>query len=91
MTTLDGLAFVADPLDRASYRREDAAEIARLRARADARAILVARDMPVLFERATGLDALLPLAEIEALGGARVRGAARPLTGQSASVRGPPP
>ncbi len=72
MTMLDGLAFIADRLDRASYRRDDPAEVARLRARAEARAILIARDMPVLSQRATGLDALLPLAEIEALGGARV-------------------
>jgi NAD+ diphosphatase len=72
LTMLDGLAFVADPLDRASYRREDAAQIARLRARDDARVILIARDMPVLLRRGTGLDALLPMAEVEALGGARV-------------------
>ncbi len=72
LTTLDGLAFAADPLDRASNRREDAAEVARLRARDDARAILIARDTPVLSNSPTGLNALLPMAEIEALGGARV-------------------
>jgi NAD+ diphosphatase len=72
LTTPDGLAFVADPLDRASYRRDDAAEIARLRARPDARAILIARDMPVLITRGAELEALLPMREIEALGGARV-------------------
>ena len=43
-----------------------------MRARPDARAILVARDMPVLMKTEAGLDPLLPLAEIEALGGARV-------------------
>ena len=37
MTSLDGLGFAADPLDRASDRREDAAAVAALRARADAR------------------------------------------------------
>ena len=67
MTPLDGLAFAADPLDRASYRREDKAEVADLRARDDARAIVIARDMPVLSKSATGLQALLPMAEIDAL------------------------
>jgi NAD+ diphosphatase len=69
---LDGLAFIADPLDRAMERREDAEAVAALRARADARAILIARDMPVLMKAGGELDALLPLEEIEALGGARV-------------------
>ena len=68
---LDGLGYAADPLDRVSDRRENAAEIARLRARADARAVLIARDMPVLAKRPAGLDPLLPLSDIEALGGAR--------------------
>ena len=68
---LDGLGYATDPLDRASDRRENAAEIAALRARADARAILIARDMPVLFKRPAGLEPMLPLAEIAALGGAR--------------------
>ena len=72
MTPLDGLAFAADPLDRASYRRDDKAEVADLRARDDARAIVIARDMPVLSKSAAGLQALLPMAEIDALGGARV-------------------
>ncbi len=72
MAMLDGLGFAADPLDRASDRREDAAELAALRARADARAILIARDMPVLLRRPEGLEPLLPLSEIAALGGARV-------------------
>jgi NAD+ diphosphatase len=69
---LDGLGFAADPLDRATERRENAEVIAALRARPDARAILIARDMPVLMNSAAGLDPLLPLAEIGALGGARV-------------------
>ena len=33
LTTLDGLGFAADPLDRLSYRRDDGDEVARLRAR----------------------------------------------------------
>ncbi len=69
---LEGLAFVADPLDRASYRRENAEEVAELRTRPDTRAILIARDMPVLLDRGARLDPLLPMAEIEALGGARI-------------------
>ena len=72
MTPFDGLAFVTDPLDRVSYRREDADEVARLRARDNARVILMARDMPLLVKGVAGLDALLPTAEIEALGGARI-------------------
>ena len=72
MTILDGLGFVAEPLDRATQRREDAGALAALRARADARAVLIARDMPVLGKTGGGLDALLPLTEIEALGGARI-------------------
>ena len=69
---LAGLAFAADPLDRATERRESAEALAALRARPDARAILIARDMPVLAMTAEGLDPLLPMAEIGALGGARV-------------------
>ena len=68
---LVGLAFAADPLDRATDRRENVEALASLRARPDARAILVARDMPVL-QKTAALDPLLPLSEIEALGGARV-------------------
>jgi NAD+ diphosphatase len=69
---LEGLGFVVDSFDRGSYRREDPVEVARLRAREDARALLVARDMPVLRKTANGLDALMPISEIEALGGAEV-------------------
>jgi len=72
MPTLDGLAFISDPLDRIGYDRENAAEVARLRALPEARAILIARDMPVMRRNADALDPLLPLGEIEALGGARV-------------------
>jgi NAD+ diphosphatase len=72
LTNLDGLGFAVDPLDRLSYRREDADEVARLRARPDARTILIARDMPVLIKKGKELDALLPMSEIERLGGAQV-------------------
>ena len=62
-------------------------EIARLRARADARAILIARDMPVLAKTAAGLDPLLPLIRDR---GARRRaglGAARRHAGRRAGIR----
>jgi len=71
MTILDGLGFATDPLDRVSDRREDREALSTLYARGDARAILIARDMPVLRKTGAGLDALLPVSEIEALGGAR--------------------
>jgi NAD+ diphosphatase len=71
-TRLEGLGFAVDPLDRISYRREHVEEVALLRARDDARAILVARDMPMLLKRGERLDPLLPMAEIDALGGAEV-------------------
>ena len=70
--THDGLGFVDDPLDRISYRRDDEADVATLRARPDARAILIARDMPVLGNGDGALQPLLPMGEIDALGGARV-------------------
>ncbi len=72
MTALDGLGYAGDPLDRASAVREDASAVAALRGRADAKAVIVARDMPVLLTSNAGLEALLPAAEIGALGGARV-------------------
>ena len=72
MAALEGLGFVVDWFDRGSYRREDPAEVARLRAREDARALLIARDMPILRNTANGLDALLPVGEIGALGRAEV-------------------
>src|SRR5208283_3831895 len=71
MTALEGLGYAFDPLDRASALRENAAALAALRARPDARAVLIARDMPVLHKGAAGLEPLLPIAEVEALGGAR--------------------
>ena len=68
---LDGLGYASDPLDRVSDRREDPEALSAWYAKSNARAILIARDMPVLLKTAAGLDPLLPLAEIEALGGAR--------------------
>ena len=52
MTALEGLGYAFDPLDRCSYLREDAAAVAALRARPDARAVLIARDMPVFAQEA---------------------------------------
>jgi NAD+ diphosphatase len=72
LETLEGLGFAVDWVDRASYSREDPAKVASLRANGAARAILIARDMPVLRKSETGLDSLLPLSEIDALGGAQV-------------------
>ena len=72
MATLEGLGYVVDWFDRGSYRREDPVEVASLRARENARALLFARDMPLLRNAEKGLDALLPMSEIEALGGAQV-------------------
>ena len=43
-----GFRFHGNPLDRASDRRDDAAFLAALRARPDARTLLIARDMPIL-------------------------------------------
>ena len=72
MAHLEGLGFVADGLDRGSYRREDPVEVGRLRALGDARAVVIARDMPVLRSGAKELDSLVPIAEVEALGGTQV-------------------
>jgi NAD+ diphosphatase len=72
LASLEGLGYVVDYFDRGSYRREDPVEVARLRAREDARTLLIARDMPILRNGETGLDPLLPMREIEALGGAQV-------------------
>jgi len=69
---LEGLGYAVDWVDRGAYWREDAAQVARLHARDDARALLIARDMPVLRNGEAGLDALLPMSEIAALGGAEV-------------------
>lgn len=72
MTSLAGLGYAQDPLDRATAVREDAAALASLRMRPDARVVVLARDMPVLLKGDAGLEPLLPLGEVEALGGARV-------------------
>ncbi len=72
MAALEGLGYAVDWVDRGSYWREDPAQVVRLHARDDARALLIARDMPVLRNGETGLDSLLPMSEIEALGGAQV-------------------
>ncbi len=72
MPPLEGLGYAADPLNRASELRDDAAALAALRARPDACVLLIARDMPVLRKTGDGLDPLMPLAEVEALGGAKV-------------------
>jgi NAD+ diphosphatase len=64
--------FHGAPLDRVSERREDPAYVAALRARPDAKAVLLARDMPILPLGPTPLAPYFPLAEIEALGGARI-------------------
>jgi NAD+ diphosphatase len=69
---LEGLGFAVDTFDRGAYRREDPVEVARLRALDDARALLIARDMPLLRSGERGLDGLMPIGEIEALGGAQV-------------------
>jgi len=72
MTALEGLGYAFDPLDRGAYLRDDAEAVRALRAHPDARAALIARDMPVLRTTAAGLEALLPLAEADALGPMRV-------------------
>jgi NAD+ diphosphatase len=64
--------FRGAPLDRVSERREDAAYVAALRARPDAKAVLIARDMPILPRGAAPLAPFFPLAEVERLGGARI-------------------
>ena len=71
LAALEGLGYAVDWVDRGSYWREDPARSRACRPR-DARALLIARDMPVLRNGETGLDSLLPMSEIEALGGAQV-------------------
>jgi NAD+ diphosphatase len=63
--------FGGGPLDRVSERRDDDADVAALRARPDAKAVLIARDMPILPRGEPPLAPFFPLAEIERLGGAR--------------------
>jgi NAD+ diphosphatase len=69
---LHGLGFIGNPLNRATEVRDDAPRIAALRASAEARTILIVRDMPLLAKTDHGLRPLLPIGEIEALGGAEV-------------------
>jgi NAD+ diphosphatase len=63
--------FHGAPLDRVSERRDHAAFVAALRTRQDAKAVLIARDMPILPRGAPPLAPYFPIAEIERLGGAR--------------------
>ena len=63
--------FSGAPLDRISDQREDLGAIAALRQRPDARAALIARDMPLLPRGAPPRDPLFPLQALAALGGAR--------------------
>jgi NAD+ diphosphatase len=63
--------FAVNPLDRLSERREDEAFLAHLRARPDARALLLCRDTPLLKKRAGDPDPLFSLDEIEGLGATR--------------------
>jgi NAD+ diphosphatase len=66
-----GFRFHGNPLDRASDRRDDAAFLAELRARPDARTTLIARDMPVL-AKGDPCQAFFGRAAVEALGGAKL-------------------
>ncbi|WP_246731875.1 NAD(+) diphosphatase [Methylocapsa sp. S129] len=66
-----GFGFAVNPLDRVSERREDEAFLGSLRARPDARALLICRDTPILKKRVDGLDPLFPLSEIDGVGASR--------------------
>jgi len=66
-----GFRFHGNPLDRASDRRDDAAFLAELRARPDARTLLIARDMPIL-ARGDPREAFFTRAAVEALAGAKL-------------------
>jgi len=63
--------FGGAPLDRVSERRDDAAYVAALRARPDAKVALIAREMPILPRGEPPLAPFFPLAEVERLGGAQ--------------------
>ena len=63
--------FAVNPLDRVSDRREDAGFLAALRARADARALLLCRDTPILTRRADGFEPFFELDQIAGIGSAR--------------------
>jgi NAD+ diphosphatase len=60
-------AFAANPLDRLSERREDAAFFAAAYSDPAARAVIFCRDMPVL-KKAAGLEAFFSLPEAQSLG-----------------------
>ena len=64
--------FHGAPLDRVSERRDHAAFVAALRTRQDAKAVLIARDMPILPRGEAPLAPFFPLAEVERLGGAQI-------------------
>ena len=66
-----GFGYQGNPLDRVSARREDADYLRDLRARPDATAALIARDMPIL-TRDAPRQALFPLPVVAALGGAQL-------------------
>ena len=61
-----GFAFAGGPLDRLSARRDDVGFVANLRARDDARFLLIARDMPVLTREPR--EGLFRRADVERLG-----------------------
>jgi NAD+ diphosphatase len=71
-TRAPGFSFAGAPLDRLSERREEAPFLAALRARPDARAVVFARDMPLLRRAGDALEPLFPLAAVASLGGARL-------------------
>jgi NAD+ diphosphatase len=63
--------FHGAPLDRVSERRDDAAFVAALHGRPDAKVALIAREMPILPRGAAPLAPFFPLAEVDRLGGAQ--------------------
>ena len=89
MTPLEGLGYAVDPLDRASALREDAAAVAALaRAPRRARSSSSRATCRSCGKAAAGLEPLLPLAEVEALGGARVEALLGLPARRRAGVRG---
>ncbi len=90
MAALEGLGYVVDWFDRGSYRREDPVEVASLRAREDARALLIARDMPLLRNAEKGLDPLLPMSEIKVAWRGASRSVPGPHAGRRAHLHRPP-
>ena len=61
-------AFAGAGLNRASDKREDAVFLAGLRARADARVLLIGRDMPIFRAAEHGLEPFFSFAEAQSLG-----------------------